>query len=181
MFYTYMPAAVNDTTVIPAALLNRLRVDIGRAIDGTGGGSYTPAAVIDVEGSGFGTIDIATLLEVKLGGQSVDPLGAQIADVNNSTFALADGQVREFAANGGARIHDLSAVGAVYGSWIHFIGLPANAGVIDINRSGFGANYVVRLPAGAWSCATVYYGADAGVDAWRLLRASSGCTPGADA
>ena len=179
MFYTYMPAAVDNTTVVPASLLNYFRVNIGRAIDGAAGGSYTPSAVLNVQGSGFGTIDIATLLEVKIGGQSVDPLGVQIADIDNSTFALADGQIREFAANGGNRVHDLSAVGATSGSWIHFIGLPGNAGTIKINRAGFGAGVeIVTMPAAAWSCATVYYDA---LGNWRLDRASSLCTPGPNA
>jgi hypothetical protein len=178
MFYTYMPAAVDDTTAIPAALLNRLRVDIGRAIDGTGGGSYTPASVINVQGSGFGTINVATMLEVKLGGQYVDPVGAQIADVNNQTFALAGGQIREFAANGGNRVHDLSNADATPGSWIHFVALPGNVGSIKINRAGFGAGVeIVTMPAAQWGCATVYRNGAA----WRLLRASGNCTAGPDA
>jgi len=176
MFYTYMPAVVDDTTVISASLLNYFRVNVARALDGVGGGSYTPSAVINVQGAGFGTVDVATLMEVKPGGQLVHAVGPAIDNTNNQTFTLAAGQVRAFAAPTGARVHDLSAVGVATGSWIHFTRPAAGVNNIDINRAGFGAVYIVRLPASTWSSATVYYdGAN-----WRLLKTSAG-TPGADA
>lgn len=168
MFPTYTPAFTNDVSLIPAAYLNQIRIDVGRAIDGAGGGSYAPSAAIDVQGSGFGTIDVATMLEILLGGQIIHPVGAQIADVNNQTFALSGGLLREFATPTAARTHDLSVTGATAGSWIHFMRPAAGAFNIDINRSGFGAwpaNGIVRLPAATWSAGTVYYdGAN-----WRLL------------
>lgn len=176
MFTTYTPAFTDDDTVVPASYLNRIRVDIGNAIDGAGGGSYTPSSVINIQGAGFGTVDVVTLLEIKLGGQIVFPVGAQITDANNQTFTLAQGQVREFATPTGARVHDLSTTGVTTGSWIHFMRPAAGAFNIDINRSGFGGVYIVRLPAATWAAATVYYD---GTN-WRL-RSHASATPGAHA
>lgn len=52
-FTTYTPAFSDDITTIPAAFLNQIRVDMGRAVDGTNGGTYTPAAALIIGGSGL--------------------------------------------------------------------------------------------------------------------------------
>lgn len=178
MFYLYLPPFTDDANLIPAAYLNQIRVNVGNAIDSNAGGSYAPTTAIDILGAGMGSADVTTLWEVLLGGQTVDPVGATIADANNQTFALAAGQVRQFAANTGAHIHDMSTTGAVVGSWIHFIGNVGSAGTETINRTGFGGPpFIVQLPAAAYSSATLYFD---GLGVWRLLRHVN-ATPGAHA
>lgn len=50
-FSTWASVFVDNVSTISAAFLNQIRVDIGRAIDGTGGGTYTPTAPITVSGA----------------------------------------------------------------------------------------------------------------------------------
>jgi len=61
-FTLYMPAFVDDVSVIPAAYLNKMRVDSSRAIDGTAGGAYAPAADIVLSTS---SIQLAGVLRLK--------------------------------------------------------------------------------------------------------------------
>lgn len=55
-FATWTPAFTDNVSTIPAAALNQWRVDIGRAMDGTGGSAgtpYAPATQILIAGSGL--------------------------------------------------------------------------------------------------------------------------------
>jgi len=74
-FTLYMPAFVDDVSVIPAAFLNKVRVDSSRAIDGTSGGAYAPAASLDIGGAG---VDMQGLNHLLTGGLTVTGAGSNV-------------------------------------------------------------------------------------------------------
>ena len=45
--------AVNDISTIPQDVVNGWRAAIAKAVDGVGGGAYTPSTVIDIAGAGL--------------------------------------------------------------------------------------------------------------------------------
>jgi len=166
----------DDLTVIPAADLNSWRTDLPQGLDGAAGGDYVPGGKINVQGSGFGTIEVHTLSEVLVGGQRVFPLGAIVADTDGQLLTLAGGQIREFDEPTAQRDHEISTVGATLGSWIQFTRPVLGNFAIILHRVGEAAA-IVTLPNLTWSSATVYY--DSAGD-WRLLDTSGG-NPGLDA
>ncbi len=75
-FTTYTPAFTDDVSVIPAAYLNQIRVDMGRAIDGTNGGTYTPTADIIING-GF-SVQLGGTTKLKLASRSITRMQSAI-------------------------------------------------------------------------------------------------------
>jgi hypothetical protein len=55
MFITWNPAFVNDSTTIPEAFLNHVRISIGKSLDMVGGSegvASTPGTIIEIAGKG---------------------------------------------------------------------------------------------------------------------------------
>jgi len=163
-----------STTTIPASLLNALRVWFPDMLDGAAGGSWTPTSAITIGGSGLTIASTAGLTVSATGMLTLVP-GGDITDSNNQTLGPANGMIQRFTNPIGARVHDMVAAGN-NGRMVFLVRNATGAFNIDINRSGFGATYIVRLPASTWSAALLF---DDGTN-WRLLL-GAGATAGAHA
>jgi len=69
MFSPWSTPFTDDVSVIPAAVLNKWRLELPQAIDGTGGGSYSPTSVIIIDGAQG--IQVAAPYNYKLGSRQV--------------------------------------------------------------------------------------------------------------
>src|SRR6185369_8651833 len=116
---------VDDVSTIPAAELNAAGVDIERAIDGAGGGSYSPSTAITIGGSGvnvtgpallghignstlFGMIGTSGSANITMGsGAFLTWLSGSFLNVNSGTiFAMGATQT---VVNGGVVLFETGA------------------------------------------------------------------------
>lgn len=71
-FTTWASAFVDGVDTISAAFLNQIRVDVGRAVDGNAGGTYTPSGTLAINGAAGGgfSSDNCTGLTMYVSGSS---------------------------------------------------------------------------------------------------------------
>lgn len=90
-FTTWASAFTDDVSTITAAFLNQIRVDVGRAVDGNAGGTYTPSAVLAINGAGGGSFftDKCSGLVMAVGGTSTP--GLVFSAASASYYPAANG------------------------------------------------------------------------------------------
>lgn len=164
--------------VLPSAHMTSITGQLPYAIDGNGGGSYSPTGAInisDASGGGLGNVDVMGAFEITTSGFLHLRHGPTIADSDNQTLTPAVGIMQEFAVPAGTRNHDIVAAGNDGRCFI--VRRPATGAFgIIIHRSGFAGAAIVTLPLSTWAAALLY---DDGTN-WRLGLQGS-CTLGADA
>jgi hypothetical protein len=88
---TYNTAFVDDVSTIPADFLNSyVRTQIPKAIDGTGGGTYTPSATIEIQGTTGLTINgSGSAARLRYGSRSLTRAqSAMLYNATAGTFGL---------------------------------------------------------------------------------------------
>ncbi len=193
MFLKVWPNGLTDLIdVLKAAKLMLLDTQVSRAVDGTGGGLYTPTAPIKITsaaGGGIGDSDLVGFLSMAsgatigaAGGALVRFFVGSFLDLavndtpvpdDNSDIDPAAGQIRQCATPTAQRDHHLTASGN-RGRWVLIIRGAAGGSPIILHRPG-SAGAIATLPANVWAFAFIY---DDGAN-WRLGMTSG--TPGADA
>ncbi len=193
MFTKQWPTGLTDLVdIIKGLKLATLDTFVSRAIDGTGGGTYSPTTKIDITaagGSGLGDVDEVGTFTLKSGSLLTSASGAFIKFIagsildlplsptaipdDNSDVDPANGQIRLCTVPTAQQDHHLTASGN-RGRWVLFVRPPTGNFSIIFHRPGSAAA-IVTLPGNTWAFAFMF---DDGTN-WRLGMTNG--TPGAEA
>lgn len=185
-FALYGSAFVAGVTKVGADFLNNIRTAVSRAVDGTGGGAYTPSATIDIDGAGMniGAAGGAGLVTCRRTG-ALTVAGNSATTTWRVPSAVADADTMLTIANDmflcstptADRYHGLSNTGAVHGMKVTIKRPNTGNFVVVIRRNATGAGAaIVTMAALTDTSAEFWYISGA----WRLGPYSAGCTPGVD-
>lgn len=177
---------VDHTTTATATELNAIGVACASAVDAVGGGTITPSAIINLNGSGaaFGTDGGVGMVSCRNTGAFVrtgsaatmtERVASTVADSDTlltvaSDFFLCSTPTAD-------RYHGLSNTGASNGMRI-IVKRPATGNfVVVIRRNATGAGAAIVTMAALTDTSAEFWFVG-GV--WRLGPYSAGCTPGAE-
>jgi len=163
----------DDVTSVTSTEMNALDANQALAIDGAGGGTYTPSSNLEItDGSGgsIGDLKVTARLRFQSGTnpRMTFKRGTTIADTDSQTLSVASGQFIDITDATGLRQHFLSNTLAQAGDFItlrHSSGGGSNVEFYkDGGTVGVAADRIVTLVGGSHCTATVYHD---GTD-WRL-------------
>lgn len=167
--------------------LHHMQVNVSRALDGEGGGSYTPIGPINISdnagaGGALGNVDVhGLMLFSSVARVALKP--GSLPNTDNQTLGIASGgQILRFVPSAAVRQHQMDNAGATPGDWIIFISTAGSGNTLSLYKAGAAPGYaagdlIVQCAAGAHVCALLYFD---GTD-WRLGEHSPAALAGASA